>query len=154
MELKLIQSFQVNHDKLTRGMYISRIDRDVVTYDLRMKVPNAGNYLANGALHTIEHIFATYVRSSELSDKIIYFGPMGCRTGFYFITRGIDNETVINLVKKAFEFIAKFEGEIPGAKRWECGNYLDHDLEGAKKEAEEYLKVLKDVSIDTLKYKN
>jgi S-ribosylhomocysteine lyase len=154
MELKLIQSFQVNHDKLTRGMYISRIDGDVVTYDLRMKVPNAGNYLANGALHTIEHIFATYVRSSELSDKIIYFGPMGCRTGFYFITRGIDNETVINLVKKAFEFIAKFEGEIPGAKRWECGNYLDHDLEGAKKEAEEYLKVLKDVSIDTLKYKN
>lgn len=154
MELKLIQSFQVNHDKLKRGMYISRIDGDIVTYDLRMKVPNAGDYLANPALHTIEHLFATYVRSSDKADHIIYFGPMGCRTGFYFITRGISDAEAVELVKKAFDFISKFEGKIPGSERQECGNYLDHDLVGAKKEACEYLKVLENVSVNTLKYES
>lgn len=154
MELKLIQSFAVNHDKLERGMYISRIDGDVVTYDLRMKVPNAGNYLDNAALHTIEHIFATYVRSSDMSDNIIYFGPMGCRTGFYFITRGMENVQAIELVKKAFDFIEKFEDKIPGSERWECGNYLNQDLVGAKAEAHEYLAVLEHVCADTLEYKS
>ena len=152
MELKLIQSFQVNHDKLKRGMYISRIDGDIVTYDLRTKIPNAGDYLENAALHTIEHLFATYVRSSDMSDKIIYFGPMGCRTGFYFITRGMENAQAVDLVKKAFAFIKDFDGKIPGAERWECGNYLDHDLAGAKKEAGSYHTVLEQVSVDTLKY--
>lgn len=154
MDLKLIQSFQVNHDKLGRGMYISRIDGDIVTYDLRMKVPNAGSYLENAALHTIEHLFATYVRSSDKSDNIIYFGPMGCRTGFYFITRKIDDAQAVQLVKEAFEFIRKFEGKIPGSERRECGNYLDHDLAGAKNEAREYLAVLEHVSKDTLKYES
>lgn len=135
-------------------MYISRIDGDIVTYDLRMKVPNAGDYLANPALHTIEHLFATYVRSSDKADHIIYFGPMGCRTGFYFITRGISDAEAVELVKKAFDFISKFEGKIPGSERQECGNYLDHDLVGAKKEACEYLKVLENVSVNTLKYES
>ena len=81
--LKKIASFTINHDTLTPGMYVSRIDGDVVTYDLRMKVPNAGDYLSNGALHTFEHLFATYARNSALSDSVIYVGPMGCRTGFY-----------------------------------------------------------------------
>ena len=86
--MKKIASFSVNHDKLKKGMYVSRIDGDVVTYDLRMKVPNAGDYLSNGALHTFEHLFATYARNSALSDSVIYVGPMGCRTGFYFLLRG------------------------------------------------------------------
>lgn len=85
--MKKIASFSVNHDKLKKGMYVSRIDGDVVTYDLRMKVPNAGDYLSNGALHTFEHLFATYARNSALSDSVIYVGPMGCRTGFYFLLR-------------------------------------------------------------------
>jgi S-ribosylhomocysteine lyase len=154
MELKLIQSFQINHDKLKRGMYISRVDGDIVTYDLRLKVPNAGDYLDNAALHTIEHLFATYVRSSSGSDNVVYFGPMGCRTGFYFITRGIDDAQAIELVKKAFDFTLNFEGMIPGSQRAECGNYLNHDLVGAKKEARDYLAVLEHVNADTLKYEN
>ena len=85
--MKKIASFSVDHDKLKKGMYVSRIDGDVVTYDLRMKVPNAGDYLSNGALHTFEHLFATYARNSALSDSVIYVGPMGCRTGFYFLLR-------------------------------------------------------------------
>lgn len=152
MELKLIQSFQVDHTKLQKGMYISRVDDDIITYDLRMKKPNADDYLKNAALHTIEHLFATFVRSSEYSDKIIYFGPMGCRTGFYFITRGLENSKAIEITRKAFEFISKYEGEIPGTKAAECGNYRDHDLEGAKKEAATYVKVLENVNESTLKY--
>ncbi|MEG6572627.1 S-ribosylhomocysteine lyase [[Clostridium] cellulosi] len=152
MDLKLIKSFQVDHDKLKPGMYISRIDGDIVTYDLRLKVPNAGDYLQTAALHTIEHLFATYVRSSTYADKIIYFGPMGCRTGFYFITRALEHEKVIELTKQAFNFIKNFEGKIPGAERKECGNYLDHDPIGAKREAAEYLKVLENVTVDSLNY--
>jgi LuxS protein involved in autoinducer AI2 synthesis len=152
MDLQLIKSFQVNHDKLKKGMYTSRIDGDIITYDLRMKVPNAGSYLDDAALHTIEHLFATFVRSSALSQNIVYVGPMGCRTGFYFITRGLDDAQAITLVKQSFDFIARFEGEIPGAKRRECGNYLNQDLVGAKAEARGYLAVLETVGTDTLKY--
>ena len=86
--MKKIASFTVNHDKLKKGMYVSRIDGDVVTYDIRMKTPNAGDYLTNGAMHTFEHLFATYARNSAYSDAVIYVGPMGCRTGFYFLLRG------------------------------------------------------------------
>lgn len=152
MELKLIQSFQIDHIKLKQGMYISRVDGDIVTYDQRLKIPNAGDYLENGALHTIEHLFATFVRSSDLSDKIVYFGPMGCRTGFYFITRNMEDALAIDLTKKAFEFIISFEGKIPGTEEAECGNFRNHDLAGAKKEAAAYLKVLENVNVDTLKY--
>lgn len=152
MDLKLIKSFQIDHDKLKPGMYVSRIDGDIVTYDLRMKVPNAGDYLANPALHTIEHLFATFVRSSDKADKIIYFGPMGCRTGFYFITRDMSDEDAVELVKKAFDFICKFQGKIPGTERRECGNYRDHDLTGAVKEAKAYKEVLLNCSKDTLTY--
>ena len=152
MQLSRIKSFAVDHTKLVPGMYVSRIDGDAVTYDLRMKKPNDGRYLANASLHTIEHLFATYVRSSALSDNIIYFGPMGCRTGFYFITRGLSDSQAVTLTKEAFEFIASFEGHIPGATAEECGNWLDHDLSGAKAEAREYLAVLKNVDEHTLDY--
>lgn len=152
--MHLIQSFTVNHDLLEKGMYISRVDGDVVTYDIRMKKPNGGDYLGNGAMHTFEHLFATYVRNSEYSDNIIYVGPMGCRTGFYFLVRSaVSHEAALKLVQEAFAFIAAFEGEIPGAKRIECGNYLEHDLEGARETAKDMLDVLKDWSEEKMRYK-
>lgn len=152
--MKLIQSFTVNHDLLEKGMYISRVDGDVVTYDIRMKKPNGGEYLTNGAMHTFEHLFATYVRNTEDSDGIIYVGPMGCRTGFYFLVRdSISHRRALELVKESFAFIASFEGEIPGTKREECGNYREHDLEGAKAVAADMLKVLADWNEEKMIYR-
>lgn len=151
--MKKIASFTVNHDKLQKGMYISRIDGDVVTYDIRMKKPNGGDYLGNGELHTFEHLFATYARNSEYADQVIYVGPMGCWTGFYLLLRDmVSEEDVIRLVKEAFAFISEFEGEIPGSKRIECGNYLEHDPEGARKTAADMLSVLKDWTKEKLEY--
>ena len=152
--MKKIASFTVNHDILERGMYISRIDGDAVTYDIRMKKPNGGDYLENAALHTIEHLFATYARNSALGESVIYVGPMGCRTGFYLILRdGVSEADAISLVKDSFRFIAGFKGEIPGAKRQECGNYLEHDLEGARTEAESMITVLDSWTPEQLAYK-
>lgn len=143
--MKRIASFSINHDTLQKGMYVSRIDGDAVTYDIRMKRPNMGDYIPNGALHTFEHLFATYARNSKWSDSVIYVGPMGCRTGFYFLLRDtVGREDAIRLVQESFRFIADFEGEIPGAKRRECGNYKEHDLPGAKAVAVDMLNVLKD----------
>jgi len=145
--MKKIASFTINHDVLTPGMYVSRVDGDVVTYDLRCKHPNRGDYLAQGALHTLEHLVATYVRSSSWSDQVIYFGPMGCRTGFYLLLRdSVSREDALTLTREAFAFAAAYEGEIPGAKAVECGNYLEHDLMDARREAEAYLKALTDWS--------
>ena len=105
--MKKIASFTVNHDKLKKGMYVSRIDGDVVTYDIRMKMPNAGDYLTNGAMHTFEHLFATYARNSAYSDAVIYVGPMGCRTGFYFLLRdSVSRMEALRLVQESFAFIA------------------------------------------------
>ena len=137
--MERIASFCVDHTRLERGMYISRVDGDVVTYDIRMKKPNQGDYLANGALHTIEHLFATYARNSVYGPGVIYVGPMGCRTGFYLITRDLTGQPLVDLVIDAFRFIAAYEGEIPGASAKECGNYRDLSLEGAKQQAAEYL---------------
>lgn len=153
MELKQIASFSVNHKTLERGIYTSRIDGDITTYDIRVKLPNSGDYLKTPAMHTTEHLIATYVRSSSYSDRIIYFGPMGCRTGYYLLVRDIDPKEVIALVRDAFEFLADFEGEIPGATEIECGNYLEHDLADAKREAAEYVKVLDGYTVDRLEYK-
>lgn len=153
--MKRIASFAVNHDKLKKGMYISRIDGDVVTYDIRMKKPNDGDYLGNGELHTFEHLFATYVRNSKYSDSVIYAGPMGCRTGFYLLFRdSVSKNDAIRLVKEAFVFIRDFEGEIPGSHREECGNYKEHDLAGAKKTADDMLSVLANWREDKLEYEN
>lgn len=153
MELKKIASFEVDHNKLLRGIYISRIDGDVVTYDIRMKVPNNNDYLPNPTMHTIEHIVATYVRSSEHKDSIIYFGPMGCRTGFYLLVRDkVTHREVIELLNSAFLFLKDFEGVIPGYSAKECGNYLEHDLENAKKEAQEFLKVIENYCENNLFY--
>lgn len=152
--MKKIASFTVDHDKLEKGMYISRIDGDAVTYDIRMKKPNGGDYLSNGALHTFEHLFATFVRNGKYSDSVIYVGPMGCRTGFYMILRdSVSGTEAIELVKSCFKFIADFTGEIPGSKRKECGNYLEHDLDGAKSAARDMLFVLENWQTENLKYK-
>lgn len=141
--LRKIASFTINHDTLVPGFYVSRVDGDCITYDLRLKYPNRGDYIGQGALHTLEHLVATYIRSSDWSDQVIYFGPMGCRTGFYMILRdSVSQENAIALTKAAFRFSADFEGDIPGAKQIECGNYLEHDLPDARREAAAYLQVL------------
>lgn len=152
MERK-IASFTVNHDTLVPGMYISRVDGDCVTYDLRLKYPNQGDYLQPAGMHTLEHLIATAVRFSDRGNEVIYFGPMGCRTGFYLILRdSVSKADAVKLVRDAFDWAAAFEGDIPGAARKECGNWLEHDLENAKKEAKAYVEVLKHCSEDTMVY--
>ena len=138
-----ITSFTVDHDLLTEGIYVSRIDGDITTYDMRTRIPNGGDFMDTTTAHTVEHMFATFVRNSEIKDDVIYFGPMGCRTGCYFLTRGMDGQEVINLAREAFEFIADYEGEIPGVSAVECGNYRDHDLVQAKIDAADMARVLK-----------
>lgn len=142
--MKQIASFAVNHDVLTPGMYTSRVDGDVTTYDIRMVYPNAGRYLEPAAAHTFEHLFATYTRNSRFAKQIIYCGPMGCQTGFYFLVRSLPPADAIDLVRESMAFIAAFEGEVPGASRIECGNYRLHDLAGAKTLAASMVNVLKD----------
>ena len=152
--MKKIASFTVNHDTLTKGMYISRVDGDVVTYDIRMKLPNGGDYINMSAAHTLEHLFATYARNSEWGEHILYVGPMGCRTGFYLLVRdSMTHAQAIELVKESMAFIRDFEGEIPGNKREECGNYLDHDLQGAKQLGADMVGVLQNWTEENLIYK-
>ena len=151
--MQTIQSFTVNHDTLEKGVYISRIDGDVITYDIRMKKPNGGDYLTNGALHTFEHLFATYARNSAYTDQVIYVGPMGCRTGFYLLLRdSVSPSQALDLIRDSFAFIAGFSGEIPGSKRWECGNYLDHSLPKAKAYAENLGKTLAGWTPEQMRY--
>lgn len=151
--MEKIESFKINHDTLKKGMYISRIDGDIVTYDIRMKLPNNNDFLPNGAMHSFEHLFATFARNTEYKDKIVYVGPMGCRTGFYFLVRNsLYHTQALNLFKDSLEFIKEFEGKIPGTNKEECGNYLEHDLEGAKSIAIDMLEVLKDWNEDKMYY--
>ncbi len=136
---KKIASFTVDHRFITPGIYLSRIDGDVTTLDLRFCRPNCGVYLDNVTMHTIEHLFATYVRSSEIGGQVIYFGPMGCRTGFYLLVRDCDLSTIAATVRAILNLILAHEGEVFGASEIECGNYKELDLESAKKAAKEYL---------------
>lgn len=152
MELKKIASFQVDHRRLREGLYTSRVDGDVVTYDLRMVRPNQGGYLDYGAIHSFEHLFATYVRSGPLSDKVIYAGPMGCRTGFYFLVRDMDPAEAIALVRETLDFIAGYDGPIPGATEAECGNYREQDPEGARAAARKMIPILRDWDVEKLRY--
>ena len=152
--MKRIESFCVNHDKLTPGMYVSRIDGDAITYDVRMVVPNAGVYLENDGIHTFEHLFATYVRNTADSDNILYVGPMGCRTGFYLLLAGdYTSRDIVPLVTEMYEFIRDFKGEVPGASPKDCGNYLDMNLPMANYLADRFLKqVLTNIREDRLIY--
>ena len=134
-----IASFSINHDILLPGIYVSRVDGDVTTYDLRHRRPNTDDLIDNSTLHSLEHMFATYIRNGELRDNIIYYGPMGCQTGFYLLIRGSDNETVLREVKKTCQRILAHEGPVFGAASRDCGNYRNLSLEKAKIEAERYL---------------
>lgn len=151
--MKKIESFQVNHNKLKKGLYLSRVDGDAVTYDLRMAIPNSGHYLENDGIHTFEHLFATYARNSAYSDSVIYVGPMGCRTGFYFIVRdSVSPDEVIRLLQETMRFIAGYEGEIPGATARECGNYKEHSLEKARAYAADMGTVLAHWTPEQMRY--
>lgn len=140
--MERIKSFQINHNILEPGFYISREDGDVITYDLRTRKPNAGDYMDNATMHSLEHMFATFARNSSVSDKVIYFGPMGCQTGFYFLVKDLAPVDVFELTKKILEQIIAYEGPVFGASAIECGNYRNLDLALAQVEAKKYLAVL------------
>lgn len=140
--IKRIASFSVNHDFVDEGIYVSRIDGDVKSYDLRTRKPNAGDYMDNVTMHSVEHMFASYVRNSSIAERVIYFGPMGCRTGFYLLVRDAENTEILSVVKETLEKIINHEGEVFGKSREECGNYLELDIEAARLEAKRYLEVL------------
>lgn len=142
-QVQKIASFTVNHDTLTEGIYISRIDGDITTYDMRTRIPNQGDYMDNLTMHSFEHMFATYIRSSDIADRVIYFGPMGCQTGFYLLVRTQDHEEVLATVLEVLTQIINHEGDIFGNTARECGNYRNLSLESAKVEAERYLAILK-----------
>ena len=150
--MERIQSFRVDHDYITEGIYVSRIDGDITTYDMRTRRPNnqEGDYMDNLTMHSLEHMFATYIRNSEIGDKVIYFGPMGCRTGFYLLVRNCSNEKVLEQVLLSLEKIIAHDGDIFGASRKECGNYRELELSAAKKEAKRYLCALKGAKNDFL----
>ena len=152
--MERIASFCVDHTRLDRGMYLSRQDGDVLTWDIRMKKPNHGDYLSTGAAHTLEHLFATYARNSEYKDGVIYVGPMGCRTGFYLLLAGdYESADIVPLLQEMFSYIRDFEGEIPGAAARDCGNYLDMNLPMARYLARKFCdEVLEDIQEDRLIY--
>lgn len=144
-----IPSFQKNHDLLQPGFHFSTLQSGITTYDLRFKKPNAGDFISPAALHSIEHMLATILRNSDKKEDIIYFGPMGCRTGFYLLTVNLTYNDTLLLLKKAFTDALNLS-EVPGAKKEECGNFLEHDLEGAKKECKLYLEILESLDEKTL----
>lgn len=141
--MQKIESFKIDHTKLFAGLYVSRKDRKnglcVTTFDLRFTAPNREKVMDTPAIHTIEHLGATYLRNSERAEDIVYFGPMGCRTGFYLVMFGdLESEEVYKLVLKMCDFIIEFEGQIPGATAVECGNFSEQDLVGAKTYTKKY----------------
>ena len=143
--MKKIQSFTVNHIDLNRGIYVSRQDQVgdqiVTTFDIRMKLPNREPVMNMAEIHTMEHLGATFLRNHPTkADQIIYFGPMGCRTGFYLIVKGdLTSNDIASLVTDTYGFMADFEGDVPGASARDCGNYLDINLPMAKYESKLFL---------------
>lgn len=156
--MKKIPSFTIDHNQLLPGIYVSRKDNvgnDVVTtFDIRMKAPNREPALHPGALHTIEHLAATYLRNNEeWQDRIVYWGPMGCLTGNYLLMKGdMKSEDIVKLMIDTFEFVANYDDVVPGTEPQDCGNYLLHDLPMARYEAKQYLKVLKNIKPENLNY--
>lgn len=146
--MERITSFSVNHDKLLPGLYVSRVDGDITTYDLRTRKPNAGDYMDNLTMHSVEHMLATLLRNSEIKDSILYFGPMGCQTGFYLLVRDVPRERVLEILKKSLADVVIYEGEMPGGTRVECGNYRNLSLDAAKRECAAYLAVLNGRKVD------
>lgn len=160
--MEKIESFKVNHELLKRGIYVSRKDYDnttgnviATTFDIRIKEPNREPVINIAELHTIEHLGATFLRNHEIyKNETIYFGPMGCRTGFYVIFKGdLSSKDIIDVMKEMFDFISKYEGDIPGADPMSCGNYLDQNLPMAKYEAAKFLnEILVNIKEDNMIY--
>ncbi len=150
--MERIASFSVDHTKLLPGMYLSRRDGGVTTWDIRMKKPNAGDYLTTGSAHALEHLLATYLRNSAQKDHVVYVGPMGCRTGFYLLTQGLGPAEALELARAGLRLAARHEGPVPGASEPECGNYRDMDLPLARAEAAAMLAVLEDWTPEKMHY--
>lgn len=151
-EVTRITSFSINHDVLLPGLYVSRVDGDVTTYDMRTRRPNTGDLMDNSTMHSLEHMFATYIRNGDLKDSVVYFGPMGCQTGFYLLVRNADNAEVLRQVRLTLMKILAHEGPVFGASSRECGNYRNLSLAAAKTEAKRYLSEL-DARPVTFQYK-
>lgn len=159
INMERIASFQVDHIRLNRGLYVSRIDEIngnyLTSFDIRMKLPNREPVINIAELHTMEHLGATFLRNHPVwENEIVYFGPMGCRTGFYLILKGkLESKDIIDLMKELYKFMAEFEGAVPGATAIECGNYLDQNLPMAKFEAKKYLEeTLNNLGEENLNY--
>lgn len=140
--MERIKSFEINHNILMPGFYISRVDGDIITYDMRTRRPNMGDYMSNSAMHSVEHMFATFVRNSGISDNVVYFGPMGCQTGFYLVVRKEEPQKVFEITKQILKQILEYEGPVFGASAIECGHYENLSLQEAKTECQKYLEVL------------
>lgn len=142
-KMKKIASFTVDHRYIDVGIYISRVDGDVTTYDLRTRKPNTGELMDNPTIHSLEHLFATFVRNSDIGDDVIYFGPMGCQTGFYLLVRDtVTPEKALETVKDILKKTIDHRGEVFGASEIECGNYMSLNLEKAQRACREYLDVI------------
>ena len=152
--MEKIASFQVDHTVLLPGMYLSRRDGDVTTFDLRFKRPNTGDLLSNAEMHSTEHLIATLLRNSPEKDAVIYFGPMGCQTGFYFLfdNRLLSCEGAIELLREVFNAGAAFTGEMPGKSAAECGNYANLDLDTGKAVCRFYADLIRDWTVEQLSY--
>ena len=157
--MEKIASFTIDHNKLQPGVYVSRKDKVgaevITTFDLRMTSPNEEPVMNTAEVHTMEHLGATFLRNDpQWKERVIYFGPMGCRTGFYMVLAGdLSSKDVVDLVTRMYKFMAEFEGEVPGASPKDCGNYLDMNLNMAKYLAKKYLtEVLTDIKEDRLIY--
>ena len=152
--MERIASFTVDHTVLVPGLYLSRRDGTTVTIDLRFKKPNTGDLLSNAELHSVEHVIATLLRNSPQKDAVIYFGPMGCQTGFYFLFDGekLSNANAVRLLQRVFTAAAKFDGAMPGASARECGNYRNLEVELARRCCAYYADVIADWSEEKLVY--
>ena len=152
--MERIASFEVDHTKLLPGLYLSRRDGDIVTLDLRLKRPNTGDLLSNAEMHSVEHLIATLLRNSADKDAVIYFGPMGCQTGFYFLfdNRLLSVEGAVELVKEVFKAASEYAGAMPGKSAAECGNYANLDLETGKAVCRFYCGVIQDWTVERLAY--
>lgn len=152
--MERIASFQVDHNKLVPGMYLSRRDGEAVTFDLRFKKPNTGDLLTNAEMHSVEHIIATLLRNGRAKDAVIYFGPMGCQTGFYFLfdSRRLSEADAVELIKETFAAGAAFEGGMPGKSAAECGNYVNLEVSLATAQCAYYSRIIRDWTVEKLAY--
>ncbi len=153
-QLERIASFSVDHNKLVPGLYLSRRDGDVITFDLRFKKPNTGDLLSNAEMHSVEHLIATLLRNSEDKEAVIYFGPMGCQTGFYFLfdNRLLSCEGAVELLKEVFRAAAAFDGPMPGKSPAECGNYVNLDVATGRAVCKFYADLIQDWTVEKLAY--